>query len=64
MKIKELRDLSTDDIIQKKNDLKQQLYHLNYDRKVGRVEKPHMFNLIKKDIARVETILNERKKTK
>ncbi|HOX54724.1 MAG: 50S ribosomal protein L29 [Candidatus Omnitrophica bacterium] len=64
MKIKEIRDLSTDDINQKKNDLKKQLYALNYDRKVGRVEKPHMFSLIKKDIARINTILNERKRKK
>ncbi len=64
MKIKEIRDLSTEDINQKKNDLKKQLYNLNYDRKVGRVEKPHMFQLIKKDIARINTILTERKRTK
>lgn len=64
MKIKEIRDLSTEDINQKKNDLKKQLFHLNYDRKVGRVEKPHMFQLIKKDIARINTILNDRKRTK
>ncbi|MBM3249016.1 MAG: 50S ribosomal protein L29 [Candidatus Omnitrophica bacterium] len=64
MKIKEIRDLSTEDINQKKTELKKQLYNLNYDRKVGRVEKPHMFSLIKKDIARINTILNERKRTK
>jgi len=61
MKIKEIRDLSTEDINQKKTDLKQQLYHLNYERKIGRVEKPHAFRLIKKDIAKIETILNQRK---
>lgn len=64
MKIKEIRDLSNEDINQKKNDLKKQLYNLNYDRKVGRVEKPHLFGLIKKDIAKINTILNERKRTK
>ena len=62
MKIKEIRDLSNEDIIQKKKDLKQQLYNLNYERKMGRVEKPHIFKLVKKDIAKMETILNERKK--
>ncbi|MFH1655572.1 MAG: 50S ribosomal protein L29 [Candidatus Omnitrophota bacterium] len=60
MKIKEIRDLSIEDIIQKRNDLKQQLYNLNYERKMGRVEKPHIFRLIKKDIAKIETIINER----
>jgi len=64
MKIKELRELSTEEIIQKRNDLKQQLYNLNYQRKMGRVEKPHVFKLVKKDIARIQTIIGEREKTK
>jgi len=62
MKIKEIRDLSIDDMVQKRNDLKQQLYNLNYERRMGRVEKPHIFRSIKKNIARIETILNERKR--
>ncbi len=62
MKIKEIRDLSDQDMVQKKNELKQQLYSLNYDRRMGRVEKPHSFRLIKRDIAKIETILNERKR--
>lgn len=64
MKIREIRDLSKEDMVQKKNELKQQLSSLNYDRRMGRVEKPHMFRLIKKDIARIETILNEIKREK
>lgn len=62
MKAKELRSLSDQELIQKEKELRQELYKLNQARFSGRVEKPHLFSQIKKDIARILTILNERKK--
>lgn len=61
MKAKELRNLSEVELLQKVKSLKEELYKLNLQRYGGRVEKPHMFSLFKKDIARIETVLNERK---
>jgi large subunit ribosomal protein L29 len=61
MKIKELRILSHDDLKAKIKTLKEELFKLNEQRYTGRVEKPHMFSLIRKDIARINTILNEKK---
>jgi large subunit ribosomal protein L29 len=61
MKIKELRLLSEVDLIQKIKTLKDDMHKLNEQRYSGRVEKPHLFSLIKKDIARIYTILNEKK---
>jgi large subunit ribosomal protein L29 len=61
MKIQELRGLSRDELLQKVNSLKEGLAKLNLQRYGDRVEKPHMFSLIKKDIARIKTILNEKK---
>lgn len=58
MKFKELVDLTKDELIQKRETLKNELFKLNYQRKTGRVEKPHVFSLIKKDIARIETLLS------
>lgn len=57
MKIQELRALSREDLLQKEKSLKEQLYKLNLSRYSGRVDKPHMFSLIKRDIARIQTIL-------
>lgn len=62
MKTKELRNLTKDDMLLKVNQLKEDLYKLNFQRKAGRVEKPHMFKLIKKDIARLHTLLMELEK--
>ncbi|MDP2938813.1 MAG: 50S ribosomal protein L29 [Candidatus Omnitrophota bacterium] len=60
-KINELRDLSSEELSQKLKAFKEELFNLNYQRKFGRVEKPHRFQLLKKDIARIKTILKEKK---
>ncbi|MCK5214905.1 MAG: 50S ribosomal protein L29 [Candidatus Omnitrophica bacterium] len=62
MKTKELRALSSEDLIVKEKSLKKDLFNLKYQRKIGRVEKPSQFKLIKRDVARILTILNEREK--
>jgi len=61
MKTKELRNLTKEELLQKEKTLKEELFKLNMQRYGGRVDKPHMFSLIKGDIARIETILNEKK---
>lgn len=60
MKAKELRSLSREELIQKERKLKEDLFKLNQERYSGKVSKPHMFKLLRKDIARIETILRER----
>jgi len=61
MKPQELRALSQEELMQKQKTLKDELAKLNLQRYSGRVEKPHMFSRIKKDIARINTILNTKK---
>jgi large subunit ribosomal protein L29 len=60
MKTEEIRQLSSDDLVQKEKTLKKEFFDLRYQRKVGRVEKPARFKAIKKEIARILTILKER----
>jgi large subunit ribosomal protein L29 len=61
MKVKELRAMSDEELQAKEKALKKDLFNLRYQRKIGRVEKPSQFSLIRRDIARILTILNERK---
>ncbi|MFA4888510.1 MAG: 50S ribosomal protein L29 [Candidatus Omnitrophota bacterium] len=61
MKAKELRNLTKEELLLKQNSLKEELFKLNQQRYGGRVEKPHMFNLVKRDIARINTIFNQKK---
>lgn len=58
MKITELKNLTREELLQKEDSLKQELFTLNQQRYAGRVDKPHLFKLIRKDIARIRTLLN------
>jgi large subunit ribosomal protein L29 len=64
MKVQEMRNLSNDELKASLDDTKKKVYDLNFQRKYGRVEKPHQYRIWKKDIARVMTILKERENEK
>ncbi|UCC95434.1 MAG: 50S ribosomal protein L29 [Candidatus Omnitrophota bacterium] len=59
MKIKELRELSKEELKNKLVDFQKQFMELQLKKKTG-VEKPHLFNQTKKDIARILTLLKEK----
>lgn len=59
-KDKKLNELSAAELLQKNTNLKKELYGLNYQRKMGNVEKPARFKALRKEIARALTILRER----
>ena len=60
MKIKELREMGPEELILKVKDFKKELFDLNFQRRHGRVEKPGRFRTIRRDIARIFTLLRER----
>ncbi|HOU36975.1 MAG TPA: 50S ribosomal protein L29 [Candidatus Omnitrophota bacterium] len=62
MKMTELEALSKEELQGKLIQLKNDLFKLNAGRYTGNVDKPHMFAVIKKDIARIHTILNRKEK--
>lgn len=63
MKSKDFRDLSSEELNDKEKTLKKELFDLQYQRKLGRVEKPSQFRVVRRNIARVQTILREREIT-
>jgi large subunit ribosomal protein L29 len=60
MKIDDLRNLNKEDLTQKLSVLYDDLLKLNYQKRVGNLEKPHSFKSIHKDIARIKTVLKEK----
>ncbi len=56
----ELRNMTSDEIRQKVDALKKELYGLRTEAKAGRIEKPHKIKIVRKDIARCETVLKEK----
>jgi large subunit ribosomal protein L29 len=62
MKIKELQEMSTDELLTKKRDLRQEALHLRLQQQSGQLEQPSRLRLLRRDAARVETLLTERSK--
>ncbi|SHK27412.1 50S ribosomal protein L29 [Tepidibacter formicigenes] len=60
MKAKELRDMTSPELSQKLNELKSQLFSLRFQLATGQLENTSRVKFVKKDIARVKTILRER----
>lgn len=60
MKIDDLRNLSKEDLVIKLASIKEELGKLNYQKVIGQIEKPHQFKMLKKAIARIKTLLNEK----
>lgn len=60
MKATEIRNLSDQDLAQKLNDLKQELFNLRFQNATGQLENVHAIGEVKKDIARVKTVQRER----
>jgi large subunit ribosomal protein L29 len=60
MKLKELRNFSREELTERIETIKKSLFELNFQRKYGKIEKPHLFREHKKEIARIMTILKEK----
>ncbi|MDI1320901.1 MAG: 50S ribosomal protein L29 [bacterium] len=63
MTSKEIRDLAPAEITTKLRETRDQLLQLRLRKNTGQVEKPHLLRTYRKDIARLETILKQKKTT-
>jgi large subunit ribosomal protein L29 len=59
MKANELRELAEDELIRKKAELKDQLFKLRFQHELGQLENAAKLQTIRKDIARIETLIAE-----
>ena len=62
MKIGEFRDLGADELKQREKDLADQLFRLRIQKSMGQLEAPTKIRTLRRDLARVKTILRERRK--
>ena len=60
MKAKELREMSEVELNKKLADLKQELFNLRFQHAINQLDNPIRIDAVKKDIARVMTILAEK----
>ena len=60
MKATEIRELSDKELQEKLNDLKAELFNLRFQHAINQLENPMRLGAVKKDIARVKTIIREK----
>jgi len=63
MKIKELRELSTDELLARRFELRRDSFNLRLQQQTGSAEKPSVIRISRREIARIETILSERNRS-
>lgn len=64
MKPTELRELTDEELIQREEELKDQLFKLKFQHALGQLDDAMKLNNVKRDRARILTILRERKEGK
>jgi len=64
VKANEIRNLSTSEILTKIDELKTELFNLRFQLATGQLENTARIKQVKKDIARMKTIIRERELTK
>ena len=60
MKVAEIRELSDDELRGREKDLDDQMFRLRIQKSMGQLEAPAKVRTLRKDLARIKTILREK----
>ena len=60
MKATELREMTSEDLDKKLKELKEELFNLRFQHAINQLDNPHKIVDVKRDIARVMTVINEK----
>ena len=63
MNVGDLRAMSRDDLMKELVNLRREQFNLRMQRATGQLARPHEYGRVKKDIARVKTVLGELERT-
>jgi len=61
MKMVEIRKLTTEDLYKKLEENKKELFNLKFASATGSLEKPHRIKELRHEVARIKTVLSERR---
>lgn len=59
MKIKEIRELSTSELVEKIKEFKEELFNLRFQQATNQLDNPLRIRIVKKTIARMKTVARE-----
>ncbi len=60
MKVNEIRNLTTDEIVAKIKETKEELFNLRFQQATGNLDKPSKIKELRHTVARLKTVLRER----
>jgi large subunit ribosomal protein L29 len=60
MKIAELKEMTHDELLTRKRDIRQEGFHLRLQQQSGQLERPSQIRALRREVARIETILSQR----
>ncbi|MEM8953887.1 MAG: 50S ribosomal protein L29 [Verrucomicrobiota bacterium] len=61
MKTTELKELTNDELYTRRRDLKHEVLNLRVQQESGQLENPARMRIVRREVARIETILSERR---
>jgi len=59
MKVKEIRDLSAEEIAKKVDSWEEELFNLRFQARMGQLSNPLQLRMVRRDIARAKTVLQQ-----
>ena len=63
MKMKQIRELSVRELGARRRELSEEIFHLRIQQQSGQLEKPSQLRTLRREIARLETVLTQKNKT-
>jgi len=60
MKLADIKELTAKELLSRKRELREEFFNLRVQQQGGQLEKPHMLRTIRRNIAKIETVLTEK----
>lgn len=60
MQLDKIRELTPDELSARKRELREQIFHLRLQQASGQLEKPSELRALRREIARIETVLTKK----
>jgi large subunit ribosomal protein L29 len=60
MKASELKELTAEELLKRERDLKEEMFNLRFQHSTGQLDNTARLKQVKKDIARLETVLRQK----
>jgi large subunit ribosomal protein L29 len=60
MKIKEIQELTSKELVSRKRELKEEMFNLRIQQQSSQLERPHLIRVARRNVARIETVLSRK----